>query len=116
MPIQKSFAHWNFKMIDPSGAVFAQEVLNSKQNNILDFNIETPLQQSIVTSKSHSRISQSNSSFEKKSTNSSMMKRKAAADTSFSSDMLSSKPSRMNRINRSKTNKESHPAGLTKYF
>lgn len=110
MPIQKSFAHWNFKMIDPSGAVFAQEVLNNKKNKILDFNVETPMQQSIINSKNHSRISHSNSSLEKKSINSSMNKRKTASDTTFMSDFSSHH--KMNRINRSKTKKESHPAGL----
>lgn len=111
MPSPKSFSHWNFKMIDPSAAVFAQEVLNKKQNNILEFNMETPSHHSLMNSKNHSRISQSNSSLDKKSSISTMMKRKTATDTSFNSEAISNKSSKINKIIRSKSIKESHPAG-----
>ncbi|RNA40959.1 hypothetical protein BpHYR1_044482 [Brachionus plicatilis] len=111
MPSPKSFSHWNFKIIDPSAAVFAQEVLNNKQNNILEFNLETPSHHSVVNSKNQSRISQSNSSLDKKSSTSSMMKRKNAAETSFSSEAFSNKSSKMNKIIHSRSKKDSHPAG-----
>lgn len=101
-------------MIDPSAAVFAQEVLNKKQNNILNdiFNVESSSHHSIMPSKNQSRISHNlNSSLDKKSSTSSMMKRKHALESSILSDILSNKSSKASKIVPSKIKKESHPAG-----
>ncbi|CAF0710229.1 unnamed protein product [Brachionus calyciflorus] len=113
-PIPRSYAHWNFKMIDPSAAVFAQEVLNNKQNNILDdvFNNETSTHHSVSNSKNHSRISNMNSSlkFSNQSV-SSMTKRKHANESSILSEPISNKSPKASKIVLPKTKKESHTAG-----
>jgi hypothetical protein len=50
---------WNFAKIDPPGAVFAKEVLNNKQNNIIEElnNIGTAYQTNFKASSRSSQIS-----------------------------------------------------------
>lgn len=106
-PSARSFASWNLKMIDPATAVFAQEVLDNKnQHNVVN---------EIEKLGTSFNFQQSYSNFNSKtSVSSNLSRRRGALLPKDIEDIISNKSASSilgRRIFRSAQKPESHPIG-----
>jgi len=113
-PTPRAYTSWNLAKLDPPAAVFAKEVLNNKQNNIIEDikNIGTAYQNNFSSNKS--RVSDFSSMIDsKKSSNASTQRRRrfAIIAEDISEENESYKEIRKTNFFRNSLKKESHPAG-----